>query len=226
MIPTGDKLHFTYEIRRHADKAIRWFRSCATCGSISVPIDLLCERCWLALSTQLNRAEATLQPAYPFAVHSLLTWTPEEPWIRDLLRGFKRGHAVSAAGTFARLMSDFEHQTERPVFVVPPSSDGKLDHSSVLGIALCKFFPYSQLLVLQNSPFEKQGAQKEKTATERASRRFLAVYPSGEAPNAEFVFVDDVITSGSTAMAAYMALGDPPIFQSWTLVSRPKLAGP
>lgn len=40
------------------------------------------------------------------------------------------------------------------------------------------------------------------------------------------VFVDDVITTGSTAMAAYMALGDPENFEVWTLASRPKLAGP
>jgi predicted amidophosphoribosyltransferase len=40
-----------------------------------------------------------------------------------------------------------------------------------------------------------------------------------------FAFVDDVITSGSTAMAAYLALGDPDYFEAWTLVCRPKLAG-
>jgi len=39
------------------------------------------------------------------------------------------------------------------------------------------------------------------------------------------VFVDDVITTGSTAMAAYIALGDPENFEVWTLAHRPKLAG-
>ena len=40
------------------------------------------------------------------------------------------------------------------------------------------------------------------------------------------IFADDVITTGATALAAYMALGDPPSFEVWTLACRPKLARP
>jgi predicted amidophosphoribosyltransferase len=38
------------------------------------------------------------------------------------------------------------------------------------------------------------------------------------------VLVDDVMTSGATALAAYMALGDPQLFEVWTIANRPKLA--
>jgi predicted amidophosphoribosyltransferase len=181
------------------------------------------------LATQLNRDDSVFQSDYPFAAYSLLNWTIEnDEWVRELVHAFKRGHSVSAAVTFAGLLSDrmlgAAGLLANPVFVVPPSRNGRLDHASLLALELCKFFPNPSVMVLKNSPHEKHRAQKEKTAIERAGRRFLAVYPSGDAPDAQFVFIDDVITSGSTAMAAFMALGDPKYFQSWTLVSRPKLA--
>jgi predicted amidophosphoribosyltransferase len=71
--------------------------------------------------------------------------------------------------------------------------------------------------------------QKELRAGERGMRRFelkehFAKATIGTASAKRIVFADDVVTSGSTAMAAYMALGDPESFEVWTLVARPRLA--
>jgi predicted amidophosphoribosyltransferase len=73
-------------------------------------------------------------------------------------------------------------------------------------------------------------SQKSQDLAERAECRFQLrvdrqtvqdLLASSPGP---IVFVDDVITSGATAMAAYMALEDPSRFEVWTLANRPKLA--
>lgn len=67
-----------------------------------------------------------------------------------------------------------------------------------------------------------------RTAIERSERRFLLKDPrtNQNACRGPFLFADDVITTGSTAIAAYMALGDPSDFEVWTMVNRPRLAAP
>lgn len=66
--------------------------------------------------------------------------------------------------------------------------------------------------------------QKRKSAKDRFRRQFK-LKPGIRVKGARIVFVDDLITSGATALAAYRALNSPVDFEVWTIARRPKLAG-
>lgn len=136
-------------------------------------------------------------------------------------------------------------------FLSAPSS--QFDHSALWSTVLAQSFqqmsrsPFTDITPTADGPSNvKSGAgsgQKMLTQSERGHRRFelqeefayLARRERGSSmsgPPAKprelgaksIVFADDVITSGATAMAAYMALGDPDGFEVWTLAARPRLA--
>ncbi len=213
------------------DRVLRWLRSCAVCGSLKPPIDHVCEACEEKLLKLANTGSALLQPDYPFPVYSLFTWNEDTAsLLRPFLHGFKRGWALQAAWSWA-----VRHSSERsafgrlaqPRFVVPPASIvGQRDHAYALAQAFARQWGSEEPLAFRwlNAP-EGRG-QKHLSASERAERRFQ---PLGTCENLQasrsLVFIDDVVTTGSTAMAAYMALGDPESFEVWTLACRPKLAG-
>ena len=184
---------------------------------------------------------------YPFPVRSVLSWTESsQAWVRPLIHAFKDGWQVRAAEIFSELLisrpCSFDSKVEQICFVFPTSRTGRFDHAAVLVAALGKFFPTAQVYELHYLDNEDSISQKQKTSTERANRRFktpvqlnlISLDPiepirAKESPQQvqseyRYIFVDDVVTSGSTAMAAYMALGDPDHFEVWALACRPKLA--
>lgn len=214
------------------DSVLRWLRSCAICHSIRPPISLVCDRCAEKLDVCFNRQNELKQPGYPFPVYSLITWTDEnDHLVRPLLHGFKGGWPIGATEKWMELLSHLRSGHDRvdfPRFVFPPpSKSGSKDHSWLLANLLASSWERSKPICLSrvgnDSASEKQ---KTKSAAERTRRRFASIESEKITyPEATWVFVDDVITTGSTAMAAYMALGDPDRFEAWTLACRPKLAG-
>lgn len=218
--------------RRRSDRVLRWFRCCAVCSSSLPPIDLLCGICWQKFEELRNRGEWLSQPGYPFAVYSLLTWTDEnDAFVRPFIYGLKRGWQVGAFEKLTQLLA-FERNWGRekpaPVLVHPASSDGRIDHSRILGALLGEAWSREahSLDWDEDTLRANRISQKRLNASARTERRFEEVV--GEArsfePRASRVFVDDVITSGATALAAHLALGRPEGFEVWALVSRPKLA--
>jgi predicted amidophosphoribosyltransferase len=66
-------------------------------------------------------------------------------------------------------------------------------------------------------------AQKLKKRKERKQKEFVFLgYSVDKTKN--FVFVDDVVATGSTAKAVWLALGKPSLFHIWSLTYRPRLA--
>lgn len=229
----------TYHFREKLDHAQKWLRSCAICTTTLPPIDLVCDVCWTKLFRLRNRGPELLQTSYPFPVYSLFTWTEEtEHLVKPFIYGFKKGRSVSAAKDLA-----LEFMTERQdageldrnrVLIPPPSSS--FDHGDLWTQALSERCLSPTWPVLRASgsltagTSEKSGkSQKLLSKTERGDRRYeireqiAGYWPLGE-ESGRLIFADDVITTGSTAMAAYMALGDPEQFEVWTLVARPRIA--
>ncbi len=231
--------------RRRADKVFRFrrsidfvylaLRSCAVCTSFLPPVDLLCESCWIEFGRLMNRGAALKQENTVFPTYSLLTWTPQnQHFVKPLIYGFKGGRTVRAAAKLATLFLSERFLFEQSLahkkgseFVVPAASD-QFDHSWLWARQI------ADLLLSQEWPLLKDkeqgsGRQKQLRQGERGRRRSLV--KEHFAKHAELakvakriVFADDVITSGSTAMAAFMALGDPDHFEVWTIVARPRLA--
>lgn len=245
------KADTTYRRRRTFDRFYNYLRSCAVCSTALSPIDLLCALCWRDFSSIMNRTGKLKQPDYPFPVYSLLTWnTQNEAYVKKLIYGFKGGRAVGAAEKLATLflserflsVSPSEQRDTNDVLLTQAPAKS-FDHASLWAHALS-----IPLQTRAYSPFRERVAsskrQKQLRQAERSERRYEIreqfagsfARPMSDSAREDqifskkpsskrIVFADDVITSGATAMAAYMALGDPDQFEVWTLAARPRLAG-
>lgn len=238
-----------FKSRAKKDQCLRWFRSCSICASTLPPVDLMCESCWQTFETNMNYGDNLLQSGYPFPVYSLMTWNePNDRLARLTIKGQKQGNAYQATRKLMELFS-FQRQWPKenglPIFVHPPSASGRPDHSALLATQLaCIWGGLPLALQWKKSTKEPIASgplgglshalakarltainQKDRSATERSERRFEELdMATFTLPSTRWIFVDDVITTGATAMAAYMALGSPECFETWTLVCRPKLA--
>lgn len=238
-----------YEWRRRFDLVHSFFRSCAVCTTPLPPIDLLCPSCWRTLGRFMNRAGRIEQLDYPFPVYSLLTWTPAtEAFVKPFIYAFKGGRQVRASRKLADLFLSERSRCPSPLpnssrLHVTQAPGSGFDHAALWARSLCE-----PLGVASSSPYiesvGRKARQKQLRQDERTERRFevrehfagwltTEIGPSssrfscaGEKTDPKrIVFADDVVTSGATAMAAFMALGDPSEFEVWSLVARPRLAG-
>lgn len=199
------------------------------------PNDVLCRICWDRLLSARLKGVDTKIDSYPFPVHALFVWNPGTDGIlRPLIKAIKKARASSAIWRLAAQLS-FEISEakgsgaidEKPIFVIPPRPRGRnRDHAWILGKSFSKIWEGDFFDVLADaSPFlDRASGQKSKRREERMLTRFTPVSTAQIPKSRQFVFADDIITTGSTAMAAYLALEDPAKFEVWTLVHRPKLA--
>jgi predicted amidophosphoribosyltransferase len=217
--------------RERVERVLRWVRSCSICAAILPPVDVVCETCWERLARIKNSPDgprSLLQGGYNFPVYSLFTWTPEtDLLLRPLVHSLKKGWAPSAVDRFAEWFC-FERSRAGKISAnsVVPAPSSSFDHAKSWAEALGSRLERPIVDVLQKAP-DQVRFQRTRSATERAELRFQLKTPGKEGQNAyrgPHLFVDDVITTGSTAMAAYMALGDPSHFEVWTMVNRPRLA--
>ena len=175
----------------------------------------------------MNRAETLKQADYVIPTYSLLTWTPQTAsFVRPLIYGYKGGRAALASEKLATLFLNERGPVEKSVLVSAPSK--AFDHSVLWTQELARQAKWPAIAALDDKTSRAE-RQKELQAGERGLRRFVLkehfAYPYDPVSDAKrIVFADDVVTSGSTAMAAYMALGDPEHFEVWSLVARPRLA--
>ncbi len=230
-VPHPDELHF--QRRRCLDQFFRWLRACAVCRTIRPPIDLLCGHCRGRLLAVANRGNELRREGYPFPVYSLWTWDNEnDALLKPVLHSFKGGFAFSFAALAAEVLVNERSPNllRRPIFLFPRSARvGAREHAWLLARLFASFWPDRALICGLIASQREGGGQKTKTLFDRSRHRFIPLdrekisWLSDEAVT--WIFVDDVITSGATALAAFMAAGEPPSFEVWTLASRPKLAG-
>jgi predicted amidophosphoribosyltransferase len=213
--------------RRHdRDRYWRWIRSCRRCRGIIGPIDVLCECCLDEALAQSNSSDGLRLSDYALPVCALFTWTRNnESLIRPLIHGFKGGHASILARALCERLVQLRNPSPgvKTVFLFPRRKDpDSYDHAWLLTMTLVRLFPGSAALAL--NPDQNAAAQKRLDLADRSRRRFLTLSDEKislcTSIGARCVFVDDVVTSGSTAMAAYSAAGEPSSFEVWTLAAR------
>ena len=192
------------------EKLIRWFRMCGSCGSSFGPIDGFCERCF---EDVIRRASALSIKGFPFAAHSLLKWDEKNEIVGDLVRCLKGKWSQKGCEIIAGEIARIANLKGRTI-IVPPSKSEEQDHAWNLGNALAKFGGCDFA-----SPFsvESKAEQKSLDKSQRLSLRFSLVH---RLVSRNFLFVDDLITTGSTARAAWIALGSPKNFEAWTVAHR------
>jgi predicted amidophosphoribosyltransferase len=193
--------------------------ACARCRSLRGPIQIFCELCW-ELATDFRNDERSLrQSGYPFKVYSLYTWHDQfDSVIRPLIYALKGGciqkpwpflaqELIYRRSLIAWIAAD--------AIVLPPRQN-KLDHAWYWAKAIGDFLKVPILDCLES----EARTQKRLSLSLRKNRQMNRT--GEDVRGLKLIFVDDTITSGATALAAFTALGAPERFEVWTLVARPR----
>jgi len=208
-----------------------FFRVCSNCGHKADNNSTLCIYC----NRVLNRyAKNSWVSGYKHSTLALWEWgEKDEAFVRTAVSALKGGGPISIYDELAnklinlRLTLDVKSKFEVPYFVPAPGKNTqKRDHAEMLAHACARLFHEKSHQLLKRVGRKDQ---KKKTRVERYNSEEVSIFiedkfwQRGLGMSRKFVFVDDVITSGSTAEQAYKALNSPRNFEVWTLFHRPRL---
>lgn len=161
-------------------------------------------------------------------MRSLYCWEESDLFLQALLYELKGGKNSSAflflAEKFFQQNLYFFSQDRRSLVFVPAPARGVEkgrelveDHASKWARCLAELYGGNCCFLLKR---QDEQQQKELSVEERSEKRLELI---GEIEkDAKMIFCDDVITSGSTAKAAFCALREPEGFEVWTIAFRPK----
>lgn len=210
----------------------RCLTPCLHCGSFNKSDGLLCPPCRITVNSYLKPQLESLDWGV-FEAYSLFKWTPGTS---DLLSA----QLVGLKGT--QQNSDWNHWAgkflirriqrglpDRRIIVIPaPSSNpsrGK-DHAYQWAEALSEALGAELYPCLnKKANLSQRGASRERRVQVELELDENSSLVSENWSEALWVFADDIVTTGSTVLAAYEALGRPPHFEAWTLAHRTLTCG-
>ena len=196
------------------------FQSCASCDTSFRVRSGLCPDCRSELMSRI-------EPMYwrqgrEHDSYALLDWNGlNDNFVRPLVYSMKGGRnpelrrelvALLASRVAVEDVHDFE-------ILIPPTSSHQANHAECVAKDLLACLGWKKDINSLRT-FQPLTPLKNRTRSERKHLKFERNLRLGD----KIVFIDDVITSGSTAQAAYEAMGKPQHFKIITLWSRAKLA--
>lgn len=203
----------------------RYIHPCLHCGSFLKSDGLLCEPCRGLLNRYLDTKLVTRTLAI-FEAHALFRWNPGTS---DLLSA----QLVGLKGT--RLQRDWGYWAERFVsrrlpaglpqrrlIIIPaPSKTGAKDHAFQWAEALAQATGGEVYPCLRKVRARHQrGANRDQRVEVELELDENSSLVSDNWSEVLWIFADDIVTTGSTALAAFEALGSPPHFETWALAHR------
>ena len=210
-----------------------YLSACAKCRSLRGPIRIFCEDCWVLALEFRNTASELRQKNYPFEIYSLYTWHDEfDSVVRPLIYALKDGlikepwTRLAQELVFQRSLLEFD----LPDWIVIPPRKRQRDHAwnwakAISDLLLVEILdcllPQEDSLATQKS-LSILGRKERKMQLKDSDFLLSHQLERESLKGKRILFVDDTITSGATAQAAFLALGSPPCFEVWTLVARPK----
>ena len=189
----------------------KYIRSCLYCGTFLGKIDVMCEDCWRKLRNRKSYGVQKKSPHY-FPHFHLFTWLKRsDEIIRPLVFALKMAPAKDFYSALAKefvlspLYQELMKNKNKLLFVPAPARKyGDCDHAYALAESLAAQFSGEVWLGL------KRGSSQSQKSLDRARRKstklqFAEAKYKKEVrgfKNVTVIFVDDIVTSGSTAQAA------------------------
>lgn len=209
------------------------FQACLYCQShFCLEDSIICEEC----GEQWQRKPMVTNQHRQFSSRSLLVWGKENPSVGSLVKKLKGAdvrfkksqHEFMAKRFWSEFYATERYSRQPLVFIpAPPRNENEDDHASLFAKELARLF---------NSPCEKwlkrthQNEQKGMSYEERALNKLELRedidLDKSRGTAGKIIFVDDVLVSGQTARAAYIALDKPTNFEVWTIAYRPLFLAP
>lgn len=177
--------------------------------------------------SKILRTPLVIEKRQQWTSYSLLSWNDEAEGSGRIVHSQKGGRTINIHAFFARalvrkLLVHFDFLNMKNLVFVPAPARNTLeiDHASSFAEELSKVLGGEVWPLLRRISVEEQ---KGLVLEERKRARLLIENNQLLQPHHQVLFIDDLIVSGSTANAAYLALGKPRKFAVLTLASRPRL---
>lgn len=194
------------------------FRCCLHCGSSQVGASQFCRSC----ENDLWRAHETLQhfTIEPRKVPgvSLFDWYPnEDRKLSKLMILLKGGELARTFDYYAQAFVSRlgDQQIEEGTVIVPCPFNSQRKHALTLAqsISVLVGVPLSPCLEKEEqSTSQKSKSRAERQKTEMTCRKDLS--------QKHVIFIDDIVTTGGTALSARNAIGPCRSFKVWCLAHR------
>lgn len=217
------------------------------CPSCGLAAQTICQRCWRDLNDdgaedRSNVGASPLRGMYviettPFVQRALYLWDDRQIRSSSILREVILASKEHPSSQMMQLWAEEFHRRalmsgtlngKRNWILIPPpgrSGQGEDDHAGALAKAIgacCGSEIAVELGMLERvgeSRRSKSRSQKTKSRLERGAIEFrISPLMQTRVAGAEgFLFIDDVIATGATAKAAWIALGRPRAFECWAI---------